>query len=235
MTRTLAALAFAVCTASAAFSQTSITSCGSIVPPRGTGVVANDITCSPSDPFVVRVDDRAKLDLAGHTLSGGVRGVHCTGKCVLSSTGGPATIRDADTGLNVTGSRARFSDLNFDNNSNNILCDVSTTKLRGERVNINGGGQLGIQAARVHIAGLTITGASPGIRAQGTTLEGGSSITGSLGGIQGGKVRLVNSTVTGNTPWDLQTLTRPRLTASTCDRSQNLANELQNWGVCSLD
>src|SRR5215813_12635421 len=86
MKRTLAALAFAVCTATAVLSQTTITSCGAIVPPRGSGYVANDITCSPSDPFVIRVDDRGKLDLAGHTLDHGDRGVKCTGKCVLSST-----------------------------------------------------------------------------------------------------------------------------------------------------
>ena len=55
-----------------AFSQMSVTSCGDVVPPRGRAVVANDITCDSATAAVLEVGDRGHLDLAGHTLRGGI-------------------------------------------------------------------------------------------------------------------------------------------------------------------
>jgi hypothetical protein len=84
---------------------------------------------------------------------------------------------------------------------------------------------------------LTATGGSPAVQAQRTVLVG-SLITGCSGSaISGGSgfVSLVNTTMTGNVPLDMDTLSKPRLTNSTCEHSQNLANPSQTWGVCSGD
>jgi hypothetical protein len=167
-------------------------------------VVTNDITCGPADPVVVEVEDRGRLDLAGYTLSGGVMGVRCLGRCTVTSSAGPGTIRDAVAGLNAL-SRARPSNLSLVDNETGILGDFDRTRLRGEQVTITGG--FGIQAKTVRFTGLTVTAAFPAIQAQRVRLDG-ASITGCDGSaIRASRVRLENSTLTGNTPVDLETLT----------------------------
>jgi hypothetical protein len=230
MWRTLSVVAVGL-GASIASAQVQISTCGQTVPARTTGVVVNDITCPGTDPQVVQVDDRGKLDLAGFTLSGGVRGVRCTGKCLVFSTGGAGTIRDAKLGLQIDGRLGKPSNLNFVDNERGI---ATPDKVRGPDLTITGTG-LGaaIQGKIVRIANLTITNSYPGIFGERVTLEG-ASITGGPGpGIQTVRVRLANSTVTGNVPDDLDALFLPRLNASTCDHSSN--RQGPTWGVCALD
>jgi hypothetical protein len=217
----------------AAFAQTPITACGDVVPARGRGVVMNDITCASSDPFVVSIDDRGRLDLGGFTLSGAQRGIRCTGKCIVSSTGGTGTIRDANFGLSLQGSRTRISNLALENNSFHIIADFTTALVRGDQVSVTGLG-FGIQAKKARFDGLTVTDASPAIQAQRIVVNG-CAITGSLtSAVRGTRATLTNCTLSGNDPVDLETLHRPRLTATTCERSANLGQG-GTWGVCSLD
>ncbi len=234
MSRTLTILVVGLCTriATAASPPVQITSCGQSVPPRAHGVVANDLSCPASDPFVVEVQDRGTLDVAGHTLAGGGDVVRCSGKCIVTSSAGHGTLRDSDNGLRALGKVVKPSNLDFVNDGVGILADFNTTNVRGSQLTITGG--FGISAKRVRVDGLTVTGAFPAIQSQYVALSA-SSVTGCGGSaIRGGRVRLVGSTMSGNTPVDLETLYPPHLINSTCELSRDLASG-NPWGVCTND
>jgi len=72
---------------------------------------------------------------------------------------------------------------------------------------------------RVRGRGLTVSGCGIGIASGGIGFRG--------------SVRLVDSTITGNTT-DILSDRRPRLHNSTCDRSED-SDGGASWGVCTLD
>ena len=234
MLRTLTVSALVLASATAVRSQdVSISTCGQVVPARASAVVANDITCDPTEPFVVQIEDRGSLDRSGFTLIGAKRGVKCVRKCSVGSSVGTGTIRDSGAGINAP-SKVLVSNVALENNQYGVLGDFRRTQVRGEQVTITGGG-FGIQASLVRIEGLTVTGSAPGLQVRRAVLDG-CQITGcTFDAIRGGSARLANCTLSGNDPVDLELLGRPRLVNSTCERSRRLSNPVEDWGVCTND
>lgn len=236
----LGALGVVLATAMASPGQTvPITACGQTVPAGQTGVVEIDLACAPgAGTFVVAVELRGTLDLAGHTLAGAATGVRCTNRCTVTSTGGIGTIRDAESaGIAVVGERGRLelSNVSLEDNLMGVVSDFLTGKVSGSQVNLIGSG-IGIQARKIRLTGLTATGNYRAVQARKTMLEDSVVATTGDTAISGRTAVLTNSSVTGSgSGIDLLTERRPRLVDSTCDVSRNLSNPTQTWGVCTND
>ncbi|MCX5737465.1 MAG: hypothetical protein NTZ61_03020 [Proteobacteria bacterium] len=205
-----------------------------------TGVVAGDLTCATgAGTFVVGVEDRGTLDLAGHTLTGAATGVRCASRCTVTSTVGTGTIRNAETaGIAVVGRRGRveLSNLSLeDNPSAGVLTDFLTGKVRGTQVNLTGSG-IGIQASQIRLVGLSATGNYRVVQARKAILQDSTIAASADTAISGHKAILTNSSVTGSgSGIDLLTEWRPRVTNSTCGVSRKLSNDTQTWSVCAND
>src|SRR5215472_11906574 len=77
---------------------TDITACGQTIVRKDTGVLTVDLSCSSSAEGVF-LDDKATLQLNGHTITGG--GVECIASCTVT---GPGTITGVHTpASNVAG------------------------------------------------------------------------------------------------------------------------------------
>jgi hypothetical protein len=228
------------CTALTAGAQTvSITTCGETVPAGQTGVLDADLTC-PGGPgtFGVLVENRGTLDLAGHTLAGANAGVRCENRCVVTSSIGTGTIRDAETaGIAVLYERGvlEVSNVSLDDNLYALLADFLHGKVFGTQVTLTGSG-IGIQARKIRLTGLTATGNYRVAQARKTMLTDSTVADSGDTAISGHAAVLNNSSVTGSASGiDLLTERRPRLIASTCGGSRNLSNPTETWGVCTND
>jgi len=234
------ALGFVLLVAARAFAV-DVTACGQVVATRTTGVLTADLDCSSAaGAFAVDLADRATLQLAGHTISG--RGVICRERCTVS---GPGDITGAEPGLTLLGSRrvtvnggisihgnrdgiyggARLTLIDVDV-SNNMDSGVFTLgrQVKGSNVVINDNGAFGLfaQDAAVRLVGLIAN-------------DNGWF------GVNAKRVRLLDSTLTGNEgghpanpPFvDVVSSRRPRLVNTTCDHS--LGPDGIVWGVCAQD
>jgi hypothetical protein len=224
---------------SASAQTISITACGQTVPAGMTGVLANDLTCTADETFGVAVERRGTLDLAGHTLSGGERGVRCADRCAVVSTGGAGTISGSGyAGVSVVArqSRVKLANLGIATNATfAVLTSLSGGHVDGEQVTLTGN-SIAIQANVARFSGLTASGNFTVFQAKQTTLENSTLSGNSNYGITGLGARLRNSSVTGSgSGIDILTQRRPRLFDSTCDVSRDLGNPTQTWGVCTND
>lgn len=217
-----------------------VTTCGQTVPAGAVGIVLNDITCSQAaGSFVVTLDDRAALDLGGHTLTGGEVGVLCNRRCTI--TGAPGTIRNAQRGVSGvpgTATRVKLGNVTLENHSfGAISTDVSRpTRVRGAQVSITGGA--GVFARVVRLTNFTAAGLQLDVVTANRAILDGCSITANAGlGVYSTRATLRDCTVTGNSGGgiDLRTLHRPHLINSICGRSQKLAFFGESWGVCASD
>ena len=219
-----------------------VTHCGQDVRDRDVGVLVGDLTCTASlGSFAVRLGNNATLDLAGHTISGD--GVFCPRSCTILGPGditgaysavyasgygkmtlaGGLSLHDNIIGVSDGGARLTLVDVDVSNNSEHGFLVLSRSVV-GTNVVVtdNGGFGLFAQQARVRIDGLTATGNA-------------------VFGVEGKRVKLFNSTVTGNEggapsnpPFvDVVSTRRPRLVATTCDHS--LGPDGIDWDVCSGD
>jgi hypothetical protein len=241
---TACALAFGLAGAAHA---TDITTCGQTVFPYQTGVVQVDLTCSDSASAVF-LQDRAILQVGGHTITGG--GIQCTGSCTVT---GPGTVQQVVgngnlPAINGLSSQAKIivQDMTLNANAFGMISDARKTTLTN--VTASGNIETGIwvwgtaRALNVTTNDNGRTGFRSevrGIRLVGLTATG----NGQAGLINnGGGTHLYDSTLTGNafppfpgdpTVLDLFSYRRPRLKNTTCDHS--LGPKGVPWGVCSGD
>lgn len=233
--------------------QVPVGGCGVVVPARQTGTVLNDITCSPGS-FVVMLEDRATLDLAGYTLTGGEVAVRCARRCTVMSTGGPGTIANARIGIGGT-THPRTSitvyDVNLDGHEQAITSaptalppgsyGVPRGRVRGARVAIDGSSFVGVSSGgSMRLSDCVVSGgATYGLQGSNVKLDRCSVTGNGAVGVESLSLRLKDSTVTGNGASfdgiDVATLKRPKLLDSTCGRSQQFQSPAQNWGVCTND
>jgi hypothetical protein len=220
---------------------TDITTCGQTVASKDTGILVADLTC-PSSAVGVFLQDKATLDLGGHTLTGGE--VQCLSSCtivdgtvaqvnpfaaVFVGTGPnnhskfvakDLTVRDSGEGIETQVRKLYLTNVNASNNVNAGIFTIAAKTLRGTNVTVNDNGGTGISfgnafsGAALKITGLTATG------------------NGQSGLINNGKrTVLINSTLTGNqfgpfpgdpTLVDIATANNtrcPKLVNTVCDHS----------------
>ena len=235
---------------------TDVTACGQTVAARDTGVLTADLTCSSSAEGVF-LEERATLDLGGHTISGG--GVLCGGSCTVKGPGTIANVHtdggygagiyanlqggrkrkflaenvdvhDNDTGIVSQAARVTLSGVNASNNDQNGIRTLGARVVRATNVTASNNGESGLSdfTATVRIGTVRLTGfTAMGNGRGGVTHDGRVTV-------------LVGSTVTGNawppapdepTMVDIATAEGrcPRLTTTTCDHS------FPNCHVCSGD
>lgn len=219
---------------------TDVTTCGQAVAARDTGVLVADLTC-PSSAIGVFVQDRATLDLGGHTLTGG--GVECVSSCTIRNgtvtqvhpqvavfagtgpigrakfTGENLTLQGSTAGIVSQTRKVLLTNVNASNNLGDGIQMRAAKTVRGQNVtanaNVGHGVWLGseVGSASLKITALTAIG------------------NGQAGLINNGKTTvLVGSTLTGNefgpfpgAPTLVDIATRdgrcPKLVSTVCDHS----------------
>lgn len=212
----------------------SVVACGQIVPKATTGILAGDLDCTGSDG--IELGARAKLDLAGHTLSGdSFSGVECEGGCAITGAGAISGFKrgvSAEKGpIKVDGS------ITFANQINGVFSrravQVKGATFDGHSISAVGAGQ----AAKIESCVFTDNATS--ITSGGTVKLVASTITGGGTGIYARGANLIDSSIDTTTDGligvDILTLSgRPRLRNSTCaGKSQRYTGP--TWGVCALD
>lgn len=221
-------------TAAAPPPPVSVVACGQVVAKAVTGILAGDLDCTGADG--IKLGARAKLDLAGHTLSGdSFSGVECDGGCAVTGTGVITGFKrgvSAEKGpIKVDGSIA------FANQINGIFSRRAVQVRGATFVGHANDAITAAQAAKVESC--VFTGNSTAITSGGTVKLVASAITGGGTGIYARGANLIDSTIDTTTDGlngpDILTLSgRPRLRNSTCaGKSQKYTGP--TWGVCALD
>lgn len=207
--------------------------------PRGRYYLTNDLDCSGNPSTIgLYLTKGGTLELQGFSIRNADRAVFCSGRCTIV---GPGSLADSNTGVESSG---RVT-----------LVDVTVTGMVEEGVKVLG---------HLKMYNSRIENSSTGARVPLKAFLFDSEITGNrLDGIRGfgtgeepcggGKrIRLTNSTVTGNNtgPFDLgecdegnattcadiRTCDRPPRvdTTSTCGTSLSVESGT-TWGLCTLD
>jgi hypothetical protein len=237
-----------------------ITACGTTIPRGQTGVLSGDLACNGTPAVMLK---GSRLDLAGHTItsSGVPAAVQCDWPgCTVLGNGGSIVAVTASRGILVTGGKLRVDDITIDGGAavegntriyatsarligratyamlalriRAIDVDVSDSeagllainRLSGERITANATRNHGVAGGRVRVKNLVAHGNANG-------------------GVAGRRVALSESTVTGNGIGpsgggvDVWAEVRPRLIATTCDKSADgtLYPAVVPWGVCAND
>jgi hypothetical protein len=235
--------------------------CGQEVPAKTIGVLQNDLACEGVSSSAVLTNEKAVLQLNGHTIDADEFGVFALGN--QTTIQGPGDIHGADsvaiyhgnnTGtvkVSVTG------DVNLhDNEYGIVLGQGNKTTLTLNNVSIvdnNAGAIADCTKLTIKADALTVTGNADGICGASIQLKNSSVSDNSGVGIFNwyGKVRLDNTTVTGNggnvnvpAPADIVSYRKPHLFNSTCDHSLRLRHfpvlwhfpgVYPTWGVCTGD
>jgi hypothetical protein len=244
-------LVFAVFLGSAhARATVQITACGQAVPRGAVGLLMNDLDCTGFVGGIaneaVSLAANAKLDLQGHTITGGLFGVGCyelcadgTGAC--SHDGSKCTIVNGTiTGADASGIDADVVDVRNVTASNNGDSGVQGyRKARAHGSTLTGNGESGIRAWSVEVTSSTVTGnGQHGVA--GSKYDNGRYTRG---------VTVRDSTVIGNgmSPdcvdagrrcGDVLSGTRPKVRASTCNTSVSpffVPGCGLHWCVCAVN
>jgi hypothetical protein len=247
----------ALVAAAAAHATVPITTCGTTLPIRETGVLSADLTCPSGVPAVTLLAS-ATLDLAGHTLT--VQGssgyaVDCqAGGCTIVGGGGAIV---SEAGGVIASKRLIVSDLTIDGSGDAVNClgriDATNARVIGrgsvaiigltvvlDDVDVSGSrsGIIGIRKVR----GVNVTAngtGNHGVAGDRLKLENCVAQANDGAGVVGTRVAIVGGTVTGNAAArngvDIASARRPRLVGTTCGRSQVLDAPTTSWGVCSSD
>ena len=156
-------------------------------------------------------------------------------------TGGSVTAVDTTfygNGGGISCLTAKVNDSGFFNNG----VGVSASRGRARRSTFTSN-NIGLQATKAVSLDSTFTGNNIGINGNVVKVTGSKILDGTLDGIDAGKLRIVNSTATGNGTGctnpafpcaDLATRELPTVVDTTCDRSLAWQTH-QPWDVCSLD
>lgn len=256
---TLVALSLSFVLAAPSFAAppvVEVTTCGQIVSGRN-AVLTADLVCSTgAGSFGVQLRSGAKLDLQGHTITGGSVGVACGTMLCVDSWCGPTKRSGSCQVSNGTITGAEYAigarqivvrDMTFvDNHGGDILAvhkaDIHGSQFQGTPSSVQGD-------KRVRLFDSTLDGgyvnSAKRVELHATTITNASTF-----GVQGRDIRLFGSSVTGSldhlgcgTEFDCADLlsdTPPLVDAtSTCERSRRTRRgptaPLESWGVCALD
>jgi hypothetical protein len=190
-----------------------VTTCGQIVPRGQVGVLTGDLNCTTR--FGVQLEERATLDLAGHTLSVTDDGqlplniaVFCAsgpdlihGSCrVLSSAATPGVVAgDGAVYSGILGKRVRVENVDVDGFATYGIIGSHKTQLSG--VSVSGVGDVGVVSTKkIKASEVTVQGNGQGIFAPVVRLENVSVNANDSFGISGLRVIGKEIEVTGNTP-----------------------------------
>ena len=165
------------------FAQVEVTECGQVVPARQTGVLMVDLDCPvEAGSAVVTLEERASLEMNGHTISGGWQGVQVLGR--RGTIRGPGQIVAGDwegTGRRIVFERRlEINDVTVDGGAwegianrygnlgyllatnvtvNNVRdYGVFVGKLKGSNLTANGNGFTGFNVARLKATDITANG-----------------------------------------------------------------------------
>jgi hypothetical protein len=236
----IAAMGGIVLGALPARAQVSITECGQTVPERETGILSTDLVCPGGvGTFGVALENRATLDLAGHTLAEGTTGVRCLGRrCAVTSTADGGAIRDMETaGIAVVDEHGKLnvSNVTLADDLYALLTNFEFGKITGSDLTITGSG-IGMQASKIQLDGLDASANFKVSQARKTSLSNSTITASEDTALSGTKVSLVSSSVTGSgSGSDLLVDRKPKLVDSTCGTSHKLSNPVETWGVCTND
>lgn len=225
-----------------------ITTCGTLVPEGDVGVLQSDLDCGAL-PVGVRLARGARLQLNGHVLRGAVRGVLADFARGRAWIDGPGTVTEAEVGIDTSTVTARGVELRLTDvalNGNGI--GVFAHRLRLTRVDAQG--NLHGITANYRVKGDDVVASNNsrfGVWSSAGTIRLrrlSATDNGWFGVIatQGGRVVLVDSTVTGNAAAygaiDISSSRRPSLTHVACGRSSDSISVFipgMSWGVCAGD
>jgi hypothetical protein len=237
---------------------TEVTACGQVVTTRS-AVLTTDLNCGTgTGSFGVALRSKGKLDLQGHTITGGQLGVACGTMLCVGTWCGPDRRSGTCEVSNGTITGAKYAiggrelvvrNMTFaDNAAYDVLAvkkadvydsDFQTGDVNSVQANrrvriydstVNGG--YIVSDKRVELRSTTVSSSSPlGVAARVIKLFG-SSVTGALAHPNCGTVWVCT---------DLLSRIRPVLDAmSTCEKSERAprcgpGEPIVTWGVCTLD
>jgi hypothetical protein len=245
---------------------TDVTTCGQTVVDGDTGVLQADLDCSAASGVfaAVLVRNKATLSLNGHTIIGRLDIAAVAGDVARRfAVVGPGAITGAGTGISG-GLRTRVTIRDVDLSHNQDGIDVALGKLDLTNVTIesdrsgivgaktihaqtltvttNGNGDC-ILGDSIHGTDVTVTGCYTGIGVLGSArLQRLNAIGNVTIGVDAGRVRLIDSAVTGNIfigqPLDILSKRRPLLIRTSCGVSRQKLIDGSvgpTWGVCADD
>lgn len=247
------ALAVVLMLRSSAFAL-DIFSCGQEVPSGATGVLTADLVCPGTTGYGVLLEPKSTLQLNGHSITGAAISIYVPGgkRIVIA---GPGELAGADqvgvfapNNVGKIGVTVREGVvLHGINQSAIALGQGNKVKLELDDVTIrdNAGSAVGdCSGLKLKATDLTVTNNGTGICGDGVKVKRGTITGNGVAGIFSWKarVKLIDSTVSANDPYDLETTKRPKLANSTCDHSVQLppfpglpAPGAPSWGVCTGD
>jgi len=233
--------ALLLATASGAAWAMPVSQCGASVPAGGTSVLTVDLACDPS-VVAVSVGAEGRLKLAGHVISGGLKGVQCDLGCSIQGPGEIAGAVEEGIVVNNNGGNGIYGfnrvgpttlrRVEVDHNLNGVNSTTAGDVITGRDVNVHDNVGGGIYGSAISLRRLTLTnngvGGSPGLLSE-----------------QGGAF-LIDSVVTGNASsiggMDIATYQVPQLVRTTCGRSFQVPfdgpvpfPDGPTWGVCAND
>lgn len=234
-----------------------VTACGQEVPPGRSAMLTTDLTCATSGGAVgIALGRGAKLDMQGHTITGGVAAVACLPVLCDGTWCGPTKTSGRCEISNGTITGARYEAISagkvvvrnmtlVDNRAYAVLAfhkaDVHDSVIIGD--------QTGVQAnLRIRLFGTAVDGGYV-VSSKRVDLFSSSVTNVPFLGVFGRDVRLTNSSVSGNgtdprcgvdaTCADIASTKQPRLDAtSSCGHSldtRDFPHTTPSWGVCALD
>jgi hypothetical protein len=212
----------------------------------GGGFLVGNLNCLAdlTAPPAVTIVNSGTLELRGFSINGGLYGILCTGSCVVF--GGGSVSGAVKDGINAAGSLMVQNVTSSGNGFGGLLAGRSARVIDST---LEGNQRAGVHSyGALRVSGTTSTGNGSGADAEGSARLSQVTISGNeYAGVFAGGIRLVDSSVTGNTNdpdcgvdfacADLVAIERrPSLRNSTCGtsvKSQTLPAE--TWGVCSAD
>lgn len=235
-----------------------VTACGQTVPKGRSAILTTDLVCSTAvGSFGVVLGGGAKLDLQGHTITGGFAGVACGTMLCIDTWCGPTkrsgrceVSNGTITGAGYEGIAARkvvVRNMTIVNNDAYDVLAVQKADVYGSHLE---GSPNAVQAdQRLRLFDSTVDGGTIGgwrrVELHSTTVTNAWTL-----GVYSRDIRLFGSSVTGSldhpdcgtlyTCADLVSDTQPLVDAtSTCERSihtpRGPSEPIVTWGVCTLD
>jgi hypothetical protein len=256
--RVLLAITAAVGFASVAHAgpPVSVTECGTVVPSRQHGVLANDLQCGDTTTWGVVLEKGARLELNGFTIYGAREaGVHCPQRCRVF---GPGEIAGSG-GVGISALRVKVRDVTVRDTERWGITAYKAARL--ENVAVINTGKAGIAANRVRGWDVTVVGAGGtlgqvalasdrnAITATRAVRINRTTITGSArAGVHALRCIISEGDVSGNQTGrdlpvaneaaypggDLRCHNRVKLTDTVCGQSLD-PDTGEAWGVCTND
>lgn len=191
-------IALVLLLAGRASAQTVLSTCGQEI--HGFAIMNADLDCTGFAGHAVDIHG-GKLDMNGHTLTGGNGGISCDGNCKII---GPGTVTaSAGIGINALDSPVRVQQVDVtDHAVYGVQCGKGCTLNGPMTISGNGVGVRAGHTAKLRV--VTLSGNGIGVDAsnnddRGHALLFDSTVTGNVTGVSADRlVKTSNTTVTGN-------------------------------------